>query len=145
MEIATQLQSAVAELLFQVAHICDLERLPDVIDEQDRIIIQDYVKDLSADISETFQRVLDMMTEMANYFNDLPEEEKERRPSLLEAMQVLVEMHANVMPCESYDGELKLSLANMQGWGQRLETAIAQAEMIRLYWAADVLGLPEEN
>jgi len=144
LESANQFQSAVAALSLLVAHICDLDRLPEV-DEQGERLLQDYVRSQSSHISEVFQQVLDRMAEMANYFNSLTTEEQEQRPVLVAAIQALVEMRENIMPGKDFDGELKMNLTSAREWMQRLETARVQAELVRLYWVADTLDLPIEG
>jgi hypothetical protein len=144
LELADQFQNAVAVLSLLIAHLCDLDRLPEV-DEEGKELLQDYISDLSGDVSGAFQQVLDRMAEMVNYFNSLVPEERERHPALITAMQALVEMRENIMPDEHFDGELKMDLASAREWMQRLETARGQAEFVRLYWAADVLDLLTEG
>jgi len=141
LELANEFQSAVAALSLLVAHICDLDRLPE-LDEQGGRFLQDYVTSQGSHISDVFQLVLDRMAEMVNYFNGLMMEEQERHPALAAAIQGLVEMRENIMPSQDFDRELKMDLTNAREWMQRLETARVQAELVRLYWTADTLDLP---
>jgi hypothetical protein len=145
LELANQFQVAVVTLSLLIAHLCDFNRLPEEVDEQGQGILQNYMRDQSSHISEAFQRVLDLTPEMANYFNNLSTEEQEQRLSLVAAVQMLVEMRENIMPNEDVDGELKMNLASMKEWMRRLETARVQAELVRLFWAADVLELSIES
>jgi len=139
LELVNQLQNAVVTLSLLAAHICDLNRLPEP-DEQGRRLLQNYVVAQSGRISEAFQQVLDRMGELANYFNGLSREEQQR-PALLATMKLLVETHESVMPGEDFHGEIKMDLESIKEWLRRLETARVQAELLRLYWTADTLGL----
>ena len=92
-------------------------------------------------MSEIVQQASNLSAEMLKSFQNLTQDEQASRPALVEAMRVLADLHSNIMPVQNLDGEAKLTLAEIKEWSQRLQVALGQTQVLRLYWIADVLSL----
>lgn len=105
--------------------------------------IQQYIQTLIIPLRETFQAVLDVVTEVCNYFNELSSSEQINRPYLITAMQVLIELHEQILPtlnC-SIDGriEVSMNLDEIAQWATRLNTVQQLALSMYSFWVSDVL------
>jgi hypothetical protein len=92
LDVAQKLMGAVLGLWLLASHLQDFERLPE-LDDQGQAILQPYIHQCAAQLSECFQAVLDSETELLNYYNQLPPQEQVERPNLTMAMQGLVGLH----------------------------------------------------
>jgi hypothetical protein len=138
--LTTNLQGAVGSLALHVAHLHDLTRLPDVEGEGAQLLGQ-YLTEQSTRVSEALQRVLDLITEMGDQFCALVSDEQVPRPALAAAMEVLMQMWSSLLPSEDFKDKLEMALKSMEEWMGRLSSALVQAELLHLCWAADLLGL----
>lgn len=141
-EVANNLLASLSQLSILALHIKDFERLPET-DEQGQEQLQQYVQQLASPMSDVFQSVLNIEKEIAGFFNELSTAEQEERPSLIAAMQVLVELHNQIMPTsDCHDGEIiraSMGLTQIAEWASRLETLQQQAFVLYLFWVSDVL------
>ena len=139
---AQKLMGLISSLSILASHIRDFERLPE-LDELGREILQQYLKQLATPLSETFQSVFNLETEIMSCFNELSPIEQENRTHLVTAMKILIEMHKQVLPSAdcSRDGKLQLSmnLEEISEWVNRLNNGQQLAFSMYLSWASDVL------
>jgi len=140
LEVVNKLQGAIISLAYFIAHIVDFDRLP-IIDEEGQELLQNYLMEKSPYVSEVLQQVIDKIHEIANYYNSLPVEDTEKRPALMEAMKMLIELQENVRTQADFQGAVRMDLNRIKEWIPRLKTAMAHAELFRLYWVSDILSL----
>ena len=142
LELAQKLVSSTAALSFYVAHISDFLNLP-TLDDEGVAQVQDYLHQIGKRVSDVFQSALDATSDMCRIFNRLPPEEKQNRPNLLAAMQVLIELKTNVLHSDEFDGEVRIDLAATAEWAERLRKAREAAGLLYLFWASDVIDTIE--
>ena len=104
-------------------------------------ILQGYINDKKDFLKQTFQEVVDRISEMFDYLNGLPRNELKRRPALVEAGRIMIEAFKNIKPYEDENGRFAVPLSDMDSWQKHLMTSLQQVELVRLYWIADVLNL----
>ena len=144
--LLSEFRSSIATLSLLAEHLADLVRLPEIEEEGERYC-RGYLVRLGLRISEPFQKVLDTITEMAAFFNQLPEEEQAQRSSLCTAVGILIELASKIVPKENPDtpGQHPMSLGQMAEYSQRLIEARPLAEVARLYWIDDAIEHLEEE
>lgn len=138
LDLVNRFHSAVAFFSFFIAHLNDFNRLPE-LDEKGTNLLQNYVLSLSNKVSETLQLFFDSLSEILNYFNNLERDEKERRPQLLEAMKMLIDIHHQITNGKEFQGKVEMGLSETKEWIPHLKEALGQAEVVRLLWIADIL------
>lgn len=138
LDLVNRFHSAVAFFSFFIAHLNDFNRLPE-LDEKGTNLLQNYVLSLSNKVSETLQLFFDSLSEMLNYFNNLERDEKERRPQLLEAMKMLIDIHHQITNGKEFQGKVEMGLSETKEWIPHLKEALGHAELVRLLWIADIL------
>lgn len=138
LDLINRFHSATAFFSFFIGHLNDFNRLPD-LDEQGTTLLQNYVLSLSNKVSETLQLFFNSVTEILNYFNNLERDEKERRPQLLEAMKMLIDIHHQITNGKEFQGKVEMGLSETKEWIPHLKEALGQAELVRLLWIADIL------
>ncbi|MGE0681147.1 MAG: hypothetical protein AB7P69_09660 [Candidatus Binatia bacterium] len=139
-EIVNRFRVAVVSLSLLVAQLCDFERIPET-NEVGQQLLRDRVAEQSRLVSTTCQQALDALSEMTIEFSSLSPEEREQRPALTLAMQVLVDMAKNILPNTNNENTIRMNLSEAIEWLQRLEAARSQVETVRLLWVADVLKI----
>ncbi len=147
LDAARQLVGLILNLYLLVAHLSDFKRfdneeLAEEIDERAREIVQPFFKKKMELVGSILQAILDKITELLQFYDslDVPD------PILDEAMKVLAELHANVLPQENQgeDGnyEIMVELATMPEWLAKLEQATIQTELLYLAWLEHVRDHP---
>lgn len=133
-----EFRGTLASLMILLYHVCDFRELPDG-DEVGSEILSDYIAKLNSFISEIFQKVIDHMAYMLDYYNTLSEEEQTQRVNLEQAIHILIDSHSSIMPTADFAGELQMDLEGLQDWANRLAEEQRNVETLRLYWLADVM------
>jgi hypothetical protein len=141
LDLVKQFRQAVEKLFAVVAYLNDFNRLPEQeLEEQDVALLQHDMTEQSDYISGAYQNVLDVVTDMLDYFNalTLTREKLEQRLHLLQAMEILTgDFSKNIMPVN--DHQEITNMKELEDWMQRLALAVEQSEFVYLYWVADVL------
>jgi len=132
----------ISSLSILASHIRDFERLPE-LDELGHEILQQYLQQLATPLSETFQSISNVETEIISCFSELSPIEQEKRTHLVTAMKILIEMHKQILPSAdcSRDEKLQLSmnLEEISDWANRLDNGQQLAFSMYLSWVSDVL------
>jgi hypothetical protein len=127
-----------AELSLLASHTRDFARVPN-LDEQGEEIFQQ----IHIPLSEVLQSFWNIEVEIFSYFNNLPLSEKENRIHLIEAMQLLAELHKQIFPNTevSRDGMVKIEmeLEEISEWAICLHKLHTTVFSIYLFWVADIL------
>ena len=121
-----------------ITHVDVFNSLPD-LDDKGKEILQAYVLSLSQKMSDSLQGYLDSASEIFDYFNSLEEDEKATRSYLLQAVTALTDLHAEIINGKEFNGKLQIGISELKEWIPHLQSAMAQAEIVRLLWVADVL------
>lgn len=144
--IVQKLIGLIFQLSLLVSHIQDFERLPE-LDEQGHELLQQFIQQGTMLLSETFQAVLDVETEIVSYFNALSSLERTNRIHLIIALQILVKLSEQILPTDdcSRDGKIivSMNLRQISEWASRLNSIKQQVNIMYLSWVSDVLE--EEN
>jgi hypothetical protein len=138
LELAARLLQHTSVLFHSAAHIRDFRRLPDV-DDQGLLQLQSYIDRLNKYSSGALQAVFDAVAEMMAAYNELSEEERDRRPFLAESVMAVAELYDSVKPTADFDGRAAMDLDGLVEWTSRLERAPRQALEASLAWMADTL------
>ncbi len=138
LDIINRFQSSIASFSVLIAHVDVFNSLPD-LDDKGKDILQTYVLSLSQKMSDSLQGYLDSASEIFDYFNSLEEDERTRRPYLLQAVTALTDLHAEIINGKELNGKLQIGISELKEWIHHLQSAMVQAEMVRLRWVADVL------
>jgi hypothetical protein len=138
LDIINRFQSSIAFFSVLIAHVNVFNSLPD-LDEKGTDILQAYVLSLSKKTSDALQGYLDSASEILDCFNSLEEDEKGKRPYLLQAVTALTDLHNEMINGKEFNGKLQIGISELKEWIPHLQSAMAQAELVRLLWVADVL------
>lgn len=138
LEVAHRLLHSTVETSLIAAHIRDFREVPDV-DEKGKELFHEYIESISGRISRVLQSACDAGAEMANSFNQMSEEDKERRPNLIEAMQAVIDMQEYLMPTPDTNGVVTISVEQIYEWADRLEAAREYAFLAYSAWVSEVL------
>ncbi|BBC26804.1 hypothetical protein [Pseudanabaena sp. ABRG5-3] len=142
LKTAQTLMGLISSLSILASHIRDFERLPE-LDELGHEILQQYLQQLATPLSETFQSISNVETEIISCFSELSPIEQEKRTHLVTAMKILIEMHKQILPSAdcSRDEKLQLSmnLEEISDWANRLDNGQQLAFSMYLSWVSDVL------
>ena len=112
--------------------------MPD-LDEKGTDILQAYVLSLSQKMSDALQGYLDSASEILDYFNRLEDDDKAKRPYLLQAVTALTDLHNEIINGKEFNGKLQIGISELKEWIPLLQSALSQAELVRLLWVEDVL------
>ena len=129
-------EASYAEVFARLAMLGQLADMPDIPDELSSVVDR-YMKTRSTEISKSFQAFLDTATLLTKRFNDLPDEEKEKRDSLVDAVQGLSYLSEEVLPIE--EGGLKLPINEMPAFAEKLQENLTVLQYIKLNWLNDAL------
>ncbi|HEV2147726.1 MAG TPA: hypothetical protein VGR37_10020 [Longimicrobiaceae bacterium] len=134
------LQAAHAELWTLVAHLADLRRLPDGIDDAGVEAVRTYGAGIAERIGEAKRRFMD--TWLMAYREVLEDEEFLERPALAEVHDLLLDLRPCFTPDPDRDDVAGFQMRDLAGWAERLLQANSTLEAIRLLRTADLLGQP---
>ena len=138
-EPAIRFSESVARLSVFAAQAGDLNRLSANFEDDDSGVIERFVKYQEENIGEHLQQVFDDLDDLLRR-HDNSQISLEERPSLYAALDLLTQMHPNILPSEDYKDEVKMSISTAKDWSERLEQARGQAEHFKLLWIYDVLA-----
>jgi hypothetical protein len=138
LDIINRFQVSIAFFSILIAHVDVFNSLPD-LDEKGTDILQAYILSLSRKTSDALQRYLDSVSEILDYFNSLEEDEKVKRPYLLQAVTTLVDLHHKIINGKEFNGKLQIGISELKEWIPHLQLALSQTELVRMLWVADVL------
>ncbi len=140
--VVQKLMGLIFQLSLLASHIQDFERLPE-LDEQGHELLQQYIQQGTMLLDESFQAMLDVEAEIGSYFNDLSSLEQTNRQHLITAMQILVELHEQILPIAdcSRDGRIAvaMNLIEISELASRLNSIQQQVNAMYLFWVSDVL------
>lgn len=135
---------AVADLLNQVGHIADLRRLPEAeIDDEGVPLLQARLNHEGAKTSVMAQRVFDTCARLLEFIECIPEAEQQRRPNLLQCLELLVSLKEALLPTPGFHEKAELTLDHFVDWQNRLMTAFETLGFASMLWTADVYDFPE--
>jgi hypothetical protein len=137
--LAQELLQSSALLFSIAAHFRDLRRFED-LDDEGVLILQEYVNRVSSHLSDALQATLDAESAMFQEVNSLTMPDLKDRQPLLEAAEMLIELHKLIIPTEDFNNELNLRLSELIEWADRLERVPQLASICALDWTADVLN-----
>lgn len=132
------------QLSLLAAHIKDFDRMPE-LDDQGKELFQQYLQELSPFLSESFQLLIDSMSEIWGYYNSLTNtEELASRSYLMNSMQVFSGLCEQLLPTENFTDEgniqqVSMNFEEMTDWADRLSAAQQIASVMYLSWVSDVL------
>ena len=142
LKVVQKFMALVSQLSILTSHIKDFERSPE-IDKKGRAIFQDYIKQISLLLGESLQVVLDVEVEIGNYFNNLSSLEQSKRPYLIKAMEMLLEIHQQILPkanCSKNEQiQVSINFEEIVMWANRLSKVQDSAFLMYLFWISDVL------
>ena len=137
-EMVERLQETVCALSLIVAHICDLERLPDG-NQVGQELLQSHVALQSQSIGLMHDQLVAVLSDILKDLKALPAEEIVARPALTVVTEYLAQLVKDIVLDTNEQTTLVMQMADMRHWLQKLELARAQVETIRLLWVTDVL------
>lgn len=135
LETGARLSQSVTALSLLVAHIRDLDRIPDA-DEQGVKQLHEYLQQVQAQITQAYQEIFDSVTAIASVCNELTPSDYENRPNFVAVMQGLSELRGIFF---DFKTEFSLNTQELVEWAPQLEKARNTAFAIYLFWVADVL------
>jgi hypothetical protein len=135
---ANQLSRSVATLRQLTSQISEFEGMPDLTEPGLERLQSYVVEELSGTMSTSLQTFFDVVAELLERFNTLPESEQQKRDYFSTAIEALSKAYEYVRPGEG-DGVFKLDLREIVAYAQRLEEIYPVVEEIRLLWIADIL------
>ena len=136
LETANRLQEDVNYLYLIIAHLCDLNKIPE---NSDKELIQKYLNSVSPQIERYFNRSQKQYLGLQKFIEELQQEDLENNLSSIAIKQLYIKMWDNIPQEKDCDGELKMNFSNLEEWLKRLETAREQARILFLSIAAKVL------
>jgi hypothetical protein len=139
LEPALKFLGGTTALSLYAAHIGDFLKMPEV-DEEGIGQLQAYLEQTKSQLEEAFQTALDAGSVIADTFNQLSPDEQATRTHLLSAVQALVEMQGALLPTDSFDGQVSLTVTELGEWAERLKKAREYAALVYFYWVSDVLS-----
>ena len=139
-DLANRLSESVAALSLVIAQISDFHGVPEMIDSA-LPMVQAHLSQKSVELSTHLQAALDVITAMAQKFNQLSLEDQIGRENLREVIAELPHLHKLILPTEGFDGEYSFHLGSddLAEYSHRLSEARSLAEGVRLYWIQDAL------
>lgn len=138
LDIINKFQSSIAAFSVLIAHADVFNSLPD-LDDKGTDILQAYVSSISQKMSDALQGYLDSASEILDYFNSIEEGERAKRPYLVQAVTALTDLHSEIINGKEFNGKLRIGVSELKEWVPHLQSAMVQAEMVRLLWVADFL------
>lgn len=120
MRNTVRLGEEVFKLRLSVAHLHDIQQLPD-LDTEGLEIAQRYVQGYQEMLSRQLQATIDVLVWMANFVSrmvQLPQLEQQMLAAIGEGIQ---ELMADVLPTPDFSTEAELPLTLMESWLARLE------------------------
>jgi len=139
-DLANRLSESVAALSLVIAQISDFHGVPEMIDSA-LPMVQAHLSQKSVELSTHLQAALDVITAMAQKFNQPSLEDQIGRENLREVIAELPHLHRLILPTEGFDGEYSFHLGSddLTEYNHRLSEARSLAEGVRLYWIQDAL------
>ena len=122
------------------SQVLELNELP----ESDSIT---YFKDIesvhckisSNQMSTCIQQFIDTKNILIDRFNEYLELENQQRSAVVEAFNILKDIHEHILPFEDGKSEISFNLEELGDYARVLENNIINIEMIRLLWITDIL------
>lgn len=130
-----KLSESVTALSVLVAHISDLDHLPDA-DEQGTEQLHEYFQQIQVHVTQAYQEIFDSVTAIDSVCNELTPSDYEGRPNLIAVMQGLAELRDIFF---DFKTEFSLTTQEIVEWVPQLEKARDTAFAIYLFWVADIL------
>lgn len=138
LEVAFRLMIATQELFFYSQHMSEFDALED-LDDLGILVLQKYVSALAGKVNNTLQDVLDLIGEMVNYWNLIPEDEQGTRDDLFESIKCAINLRDFVNPKGDKNLEMRMNLSDIKQWSLKLSDATGFAVQAYWCWAADVI------
>jgi hypothetical protein len=141
--LAHQLSESVSALMLITTLIGQISEMPEpTIPGLEKL--RAFMKSRSEELSKILQMFIDSGSALLDRFNSLPEEVIQSRPYLLNAVNLLSEVHSKVLPSDDFENSCALSMEEMVEYASRLGDTTLPVEEIRLYWIADILSVEIE-
>lgn len=134
-----RLQLGVAEFWSLLAHVSDLLRIPDPVDDEGGALLQKYMGGVADRISAA-------LTRAAELWLDAIEDVRSTdgwmdRPLLAEIHDGLLDLKDGLMPVADYTPGDVIELQQLAAWADRLQPLLALPEAMRLARIADAHGI----
>lgn len=139
-DLGRSLPQYVTGLSLLVSQFKQVLALPD-LDDTGLANLQEYISALSVSISENLQGALDTMVEMEHVFEDIPGEDLEQHPNIVQAMHGIQELRNLITPDGHVDGISRLTPEQSAVWAEQLAKARDIAFVTSLYWLSDVIHI----
>lgn len=142
LEPAFKYLASTTEMSLYAAHISDFLQMPEA-DEEGTAQLQTYLAQISRPLGTAFQSAIDAGSIIVSTFNELSPEEQSKRPQLISAIRALVEMQSSLLPTDTFQGPLHMTVTDIAEWAERLKRAREYGGLVYFFWVSDVLDIQD--
>lgn len=129
---------ATQELVFYSSHLAEFADL-EHLDDAGTAVLQDYVNRLTIKVNTSLQNVFDYALDMINYYNSIPDENKDYRKDLADSIAIVSSLIELMNPAGEESVHMEMDINGIKEWSQLISKTPGLALSAYWHWAADVI------
>lgn len=127
---AMQLGEEVSKLRLVVAHLHDIQQLPD-LDAEGIEIAQLYIREYQSIFSQQLQATINALAWMVEFVGREVKQPHQDQQTLATISEGIKELVTDILPTPDFSQETNIQLASMESWLKHLEAALVKALVVQ--------------